>query len=107
MNNDTYRVVRKDGEELDTVAQETRLAISLSRIVKNRDWKVVCEDYLKPRLEGARERADTLEGADLFRFQGEIRILKNLLNLQAALEAQQNTLAHGTTQTEDYEQFNP
>lgn len=95
MNNDTYRTIRKDiDEETEGNAAEARLAISLARLIRNRDWKIVCEDFLMPRMTGARERADTLEGAELFRFQGEIRVLKILLNLQTALDAQQNTIAH-------------
>lgn len=95
MNNDTYRTL-KTGDPAVTggKVEETRLAVALDKIIRNRDWRVVVEQYLQPRLQGAREHADRLEGAELFRFQGEIRILKTLINLQTALTAQQNTIEH-------------
>lgn len=100
MNNDLYRTVNKNLEEGINEHPETRLAIALSRIVKNRDWKTIVEDMLMPRLEGARERADKSEGAVLFRAQGEITVLKFLIHLPAALQAQQNTIEHAQEETQ-------
>lgn len=101
MNNDTYRTLKQDETGEAPVVAETRLAVSLDRIIRNRDWKIVVDHYLQPRLQGAREHADRLEGSELFRFQGEIRILKTLINLQTALIAQQNTIAHEEKPADD------
>lgn len=103
MDNAHYHTERFDGspKEEKGRAIEARLVVSLERLIKNRDWKVIAEDMLAPRLKGAREKADTMEGPELFRFQGEIRVLKFLLNLETALTAQQQTIEtqHDETKT--------
>lgn len=102
MDNALYRTVRaSDGSEKANAKDKgERLAIALEKLIRNRDWKVVAEDLLTPRLAGAREGADKLEGAELFRYQGEIRVLKFLLNLETALTAQKQTIEH-EIETED------
>lgn len=104
MNNDQYRnpykTLRQEDIEEEMKNDQTRLALSLEKIVRNRDWKIVVEQYLIPRMNGARENADKMDGAELFRFQGEIRILKRLVNLQNELDAQKNTLEHAQTEEE-------
>lgn len=103
MNNDTYRTTKQEPEAMVSAKDHTqKIALALDRLVKNKDWKIVCEEILQKRLDGAREIADSSEGPKLFRFQGEIRVLKFMINLQTALDAQKQTIeTHGTETNEE------
>lgn len=104
MNNDHYRTTKQDPEAMRDPKDHTeKVALALDHLVKNRDWKIVCEEILQKRLDGAREIADQSEGPKLFRFQGEIKVLKFLLNLQTALDAQKQTIEHHGKTEEDTE----